>query len=457
MLSLAIISKLTRMRLVFAHEVNAREICVTTIDEPIQEADLSHKSKHLASEGELEELSRSSSTAKYMGKRHARGRRHALAAVGISLAVLLVIAIGTGIAFINNINKRLSNGVSQETLNTLTEVKFGEPFYMLLLGIDKSEHRAKSDQYGEADSNYRSDSIMIARIDPTQKKVTLISIHRDTMVDMGEYGTEKINAAFAFGGAPYAITFIGDFAGINISHYAEIDMDGMAAVIDEVGGIDVDLPIDVSDPYYTKLDLKAGKQHLNGKQATLLCRARHAYDKYGDGDLYRAANQRMVIKAVIEKILKSDPTTMASSISAMADMITTDLDATEIMGLATQMVGLDVSKDVMTGMEPTTSLYTNDTWYEICDTEAWQKMMTRVDQGLSPYDGESYDETQGVAASIPGESQDTSKQPATNASGSDTSDNGDTADNGSSSGTDDSDGLADEGDTADYGENDDGY
>ena len=138
-------------------------------------------------------------------------------------------------------------------------------------------------------------------------------------------------------------------------------------------------------------------QTLNGDQALKLCRARHAYDKYGDGDAYRAANQRMVIGAILKKVLASDPATIASTVTTLADAVQTDLSISDIVSLATQFQGFDMSTNMFSGMEPTNSKYVNDTWYEICDTAAWKKMMTRVNQGLSPYENEDEDITLGVA------------------------------------------------------------
>ncbi len=361
---------------------------------------MSRKHKQLDASDTGQEYSRSDTTAKYMKKRHKRTRHHVFAVVAVTLVVSLFAFVGVAWAYINGINARLARGVSQDTLKALTEVQDGEPFYILLLGIDKDQDRANGTEYGPSDSSYRSDSIMLARVDPKEIKVTLVSIHRDILVDLDEYGQQKINAAFTFGGAPYSIKTIEKLAGVKISHYAEVDMDGLAKVVDTVGGIDVDLPVDVKDSEYTGIDLKKGHQHINGKEATLLCRARHAYDEYGDGDRYRAANQRMVIGAVIKKVLRSDPGTMTAAISSMADMVTTDMNVNSILGLATSMSSLDVDKNVMGGMTPTTSDDSTGTWYEILDVEAWKHMMERVDQGLSAYDGNSYDDTAGIAAKM---------------------------------------------------------
>jgi len=161
-------------------------------------------------------------------------------------------------------------------------------------------------------------------------------------------------------------------------------MDGLAAVIDCIGGIDVTLDMDVYDPEYTGIDLKAGEHHLDGYTAALFCRCRHAYDAIGDGDRYRAANQRQVITKVAKKVLSSDPATIAQTVSTMATYVRTDLDVQTIVGLAMQFIGMDLENGFYTGMEPTTARYINNTWYELCDTTAWRKMMRRVDQGLPP-------------------------------------------------------------------------
>ncbi|CDD78428.1 cell envelope-related function transcriptional attenuator common domain protein [Cryptobacterium sp. CAG:338] len=88
---------------------------------------------------------------------------------------------------------------------------------------------------------------ILARVDPKEKEVTLISIPRDTQVDIPGHGTQKINAAYAFGGASLAVDTVSELAGVPISHYAEIDFDGFKAVVDALGGIEVDVPMEIND------------------------------------------------------------------------------------------------------------------------------------------------------------------------------------------------------------------
>lgn len=329
-------------------------------------------------------LSRTVSSEYYGDKLKSRSRKRV---AHITLAAIASVLLCTTIAiaaFINNINTEITGKVDENLKTVLTTQEAGKPFYLLLIGIDKDEGRTKDPTYGSADSGYRSDSIMLTRIDPGEKKVTMVSIHRDTLVDLGENGQQKINAAYAIGQETYTTQVISEFAGVPISHYAEVDMDGLAAVIDSVGGIDVTLDMDVKDPLYTGIDLKKGKHHLDGHTAALFCRCRHAYDAYGDGDRYRAANQRMIISLVAKKILSSDPATMANTVSTAAKYIRTDMDVQFIISLAMQFIGMDTENNIYSGMEPTTARIIDGIWYELCDTTAWRKMMRRVDQGLPP-------------------------------------------------------------------------
>lgn len=329
-------------------------------------------------------LSRTVSSEYYGNKLKSRSRKRvAHITLGAIATVLLctTVAIAT---FINNINTEITGKVDENLKTVLTTQEAGKPFYLLLIGIDKDEGRTNDPTYGKSDSGYRSDSIMLTRIDPGEQKVTMVSIHRDTLVDLGENGQQKINAAYAIGQEAYTTQVISEFAGVPIAHYAEVDMDGLAAVIDSVGGIDVTLDMDVKDPLYTGIDLKKGKHHLDGHTAALFCRCRHAYDAYGDGDRYRAANQRMIISLVAKKILSSDPATIANTVSTAAKYIRTDMDVQFIISLAMQFIGMDAEHNIYSGMEPTTARYINNIWYELCDTTAWRKMMKRVDKGLPP-------------------------------------------------------------------------
>ena len=323
----------------------------------------------------------------------------ALAVVG----VLLVGGLGTAFAYYGILSGNLHAGVDADLRAALVETDpASEPFYLLLMGTDGSSDRESSEEF--AGDQFRSDSIMLTRIDPVGKKVTLVSVHRDTLVDMGEYGQNKLNAAHALGGAALAVQTVSELAGVPISHYAEINFDGFKDVVDALGGVEVDVPMEIDDQDAGG-HLDAGPQTLNGDQALILCRARHAYDEFGDGDSYRAANQRLVLAAIAKKLLAADVATMASTVQALSQYVTTDLEITDIIGIAQAMQGLDPATDIYSGMEPTTSEYIGGIWYEINDAEAWKTMMERVDQGLPPTDQDVVDEASGTILASTGSGQ----------------------------------------------------
>ena len=335
--------------------------------------------------------SRQSTQAEYSRIRAKKRRRKIIGGVVGALLAVLLVGGGAALAYMGVLNGKLGAGVDDETRAVLSDKSLSEPFYMLIMGTDKSAAREQS---GETDDTYRSDSMMLARIDPVQKKVTLVSIERDTLVDIEGYGVNKINAAYTFGGPALAVKTVSKFAGVPISHYAEINFDGFKAVVDALGGVEVDVPITIDDDLAGG-HVDAGLQTLNGDQALILCRSRHAYDDYGSGDYYRAANQRMVLGAIAKKLLETDPATMANTVTSLCDYVTTDMKVSDIASVAMSMRGMDTSTDIYSTMNPTTSSYEDGGWYEYSNNEAWAAMMKRIDQGLSPTPDESDSQNNG--------------------------------------------------------------
>lgn len=330
------------------------------------------------------------------GNAHKRRGFDARRALKIAKRTLVGVLVAL-LAFSALITVRLGGGISLETRLSLTPALPGTPFYMLLVGTDKSADRVENNSTGGV---YRTDSIILARVDPLAAKLTLVSIQRDTLVDLGgDYGQQKINAAYTYGGAPLLIKTVSKLAGVPIAHYAEIDFDSFTSVVDDLGGIDVNVPIDIDDEL-AGVSLKAGPQTINGAQALGLCRARHAYDQYGAGDYYRTANQRMVLGAILKKALSGNPFLLLATLNAASASVSTDITGIELMILGARFVGFDMSKNLYSGLEPTKSEYVGGTWYEKVDESAWQTMMTRVGQGLPPYEDSSQDPTAGVTGVV---------------------------------------------------------
>ena len=342
------------------------------------------------------------------GRSRRRGRivRNVILAIVGVLVALFVAAF----VYVNFLNGSLSRGIDERLRSILVQSNITrEPFYMVLLGTDESIDRNNDTSAESLGGVYRTDTVILARVDAPNKQATLISMPRDTQIQVPGEGTQKLNAAYVFGGAELAVRTVGDLAGVGIAHFALIDMDGVREVVDALGGIEVYVPVRIDDWMAGPEVLEPGLQTLNGAQTLVLCRSRNAFEDYGGGDAYRAANQRMVIGAIARKVLASDPVTLANTVGALADMVSTDLSVTDIVALAQAFQGVDVENSIYTAGMPTTSYYDqmDALWYDQVLEAEWRTMMQRVDQGLPPTEDSRVDELTGTVfanAGVQGES-----------------------------------------------------
>ena len=345
--------------------------------------------------------SRVSGSARYNQAAETR-RRHKKTLRTVLLTIVAVVVVAAGVAaasavsFYNSIGERLNSGVSAETMAVLADQQATaqqlvsnwtdtSPFYMLLLGTDATTWRMNGTEegYGTSEAAYRTDTIILARVDPGNQKLTLVSIHRDTLFPFS-WGWDKINSAYPNGGVPLTIQTISQFAGVPISHYAQVNLEGFYAIVDVLGGVEVNVPYEINDYEYLGGHLDAGLQTLNSWQAEIFVRSRHAYDDLGDGDRYRAAHQRLFLSAVLKELLASSPMDMVETINVMANYVNTDLTLDQIVNLALAMRGLDVENDIYSTMNPTTASYENGSWYEYSDDAYWAYMMAQIDAGQKP-------------------------------------------------------------------------
>lgn len=149
----------------------------------------------------------------------------------------------------------------------------------------------------------RSDSIMIASLNPKTKQATLMSVLRDTYTSIPGYGMNRINAAFAFGGPQLAVKTISQFLDIPIHYYVYTDFEGFIKLVNALGGIDMNVPkdmhwTDAADGHRFDINLKAGEQHLDGKTALEFVRFRHD----NCSDFCRTQRQREFLSALAKKM-----------------------------------------------------------------------------------------------------------------------------------------------------------
>ncbi len=226
---------------------------------------------------------------------------------------------------------------------------------ILMLGWDQSPERteAGSGLYRDEKNNFRSDVIMLLTVDFKRERADLISIPRDTFsrvyTDTGERfgnGHWKINAAFAKGGSAdgkgfeYAMESVSKLlGGIPIDYYAGVDMTGLKAVVNAMGGIwyDVDIRIELNGRI-----LETGFQHLDGQQVLDYCRARKGIST----DVGRADRQQRILFTVFEQLKSRDQLkNLVAVYNSVKDYVKTNLSAEQIAALG--VLGMNLDADTL--------------------------------------------------------------------------------------------------------------
>ena len=193
---------------------------------------------------------------------------------------------------------------------------------VMIMGVDE-----------RADDVGRSDTLMIATLDPDKNQAALLSVPRDTRVKIKGHGFDKINAAYAYGGRKLTQETIESLLNTHIDHYIKINVHGFTKIIDALGGIDIDVekrmyyedPWDDDGGLY--IDLQPGMQHMDGKTAITYVRYRDE-----EGDIGRIKRQQNFMKAVMDKLVS--PTIipkLPAIVSAVSDSVETDMSVSEIL------------------------------------------------------------------------------------------------------------------------------
>lgn len=165
----------------------------------------------------------------------------------------------------------------------------------LLAGSD-----ARGEIVDDATEGSRTDTIMLLHV-PSSGPAALISLPRDTYAVIPDNGKNKINAAYSFGGPALLVRAVEELSGLTVDHYVEIGLDGVAGVVNAVGGVELCLDYDVDD-WRSKLQWEAGCREADGPTALAFSRMRYADP---DGDIGRTQRQQQVIQAVASSI--ADP------------------------------------------------------------------------------------------------------------------------------------------------------
>lgn len=225
-----------------------------------------------------------------------------LAAVGVLCWIGL-----SAVLFGISAQTRAGQGISEEAMNQLDGGGLAPltPTTILVLGSDRRPRGSK--EPGARASGERSDTIMLLRVGGGAS--AKMSIPRDTVVPIPGHGLDKINAAYAYGGAALSIRTISGWTGIPIDHLVEIDLENFPQFIDALGGITVETPCVISDINGGRrnggysLRLRRGENELDGKAALAYARTRHNRCDSGYSDLDRVRAQQVILGGMRDQLL----------------------------------------------------------------------------------------------------------------------------------------------------------
>ena len=223
-----------------------------------------------------------------------RGRR-ILLIVGVIVLALLVV---TGAMYFY-LDSKLSR--SNVLVDYPGRPAAGAGQNWLITGSDSRQGLTRAQErklHTGAASGHRSDTILILHIPSNGGRAVLVSLPRDSYVQIPGYGSNKLNAAYSFGGPRLLVKTVEDNTGLRIDHYMGIGFGGLVNVVNSVGGVTMCLPHAIHDQA-SGLHLKAGCQTLDGAQALAYVRDRHTF---ADQDLQRVQDQRIFLRSLLRKM-----------------------------------------------------------------------------------------------------------------------------------------------------------
>ena len=221
-----------------------------------------------------------------------------------------------------------------------------------LFGLD---HRSRNEKL----NTENSDTIIVASINNDTKAVKLVSVYRDTLLNVKDDTYSKANAAYALGGPAQAVNMLNTNLDLNITDYVSIDFDALVTVVDCLGGLDIPLsyaeivhmnnycvetaeetgksytPVELPEPKPEDQEAIVGTYNLNGVQATSYCRIRYTASL----DMGRTERQRRVIQMIVDKAKKAGLSTIFDIMDQVFPMVKTSVSKTEILKLIPAMIG----------------------------------------------------------------------------------------------------------------------
>jgi LCP family protein required for cell wall assembly len=274
--------------------------------------------------------------ARVASSRSARHRRLALLVCGTMSALVLLVAGGawglTG--WVNDTIKRVDAGTADSAASG--------PLNILVAGVDQRTgltHHQEVMLHVGSDVSTNSDTLMLLHVSADRHQVTVVSIPRDSWVDIPGHGMSKINAAYGLGGPKLMVQTVEQATGLTINHYVEVNFLGFVKIIDALGGVNLCLPQPVDDPY-SGLRMSAGEHHVDGITALAYARDRHSF---ATSDLARIQDQQKLLSTALSAAIRSgllaNPVKLSGFIAAAVSALTVD-QGLNVSALADQMRGI---------------------------------------------------------------------------------------------------------------------
>ena len=324
-------------------------------------------------------------------KKKTSAKKIAIVVLSAILALILALA-AAGSIYVIMLNNALSldEGSKAAVDEVTTTVNLNDPFYLLVLGSDSREGSGTSSKSYESGDNQRSDAIMLFRIDAPSKLVTMVSIPRDTPYTHPDGSVTKINETYNIGGAAYTIQAVSEITNVPISYYAEVHFSELAAIVDTLGGVEVNVDIQLS--YIDaltgeKVTIEPGVQTLNGQEAQIFARARKEYSS--DQDMHRQENIRQLASSIIKSVLNRPLVELPGTILDLAEYVGTNLKTQDIISIGMIFNSSNDTMKMYTCTGPSDGNIRTDVgniWLCYDNPEGWQILMDAVDKGEDPSD-----------------------------------------------------------------------
>ena len=283
------------------------------------------------------------------------------------LVILAIIALGSGYFFIRGkLSKMQQVDIDENNLNVSQTVAENLSGYrnIAIYGVD-----SRDSDLGEGN---RSDCIIIASINNDTKEINLISVYRDTYVDIDGYGLDKITHAYAYGGPELALKTLNENLDLNVTEFVTVNFDAVADAVNALGGIEINIESDEVEALNSVISdtskhtgmtsdfiTEPGIQTLDGVQAVSYARIRHT----DGGDYRRTERMRTVIEAMFEKL----KTKSLGEINDLADQILpeiyTNIGPDEIIMLAPTILQYEINESI--GWPYDVEGITLDLWYGV--------------------------------------------------------------------------------------------